>query len=652
MFRDKRGWFVVFFVALVYARTAWAAEPLSVWVVDPHTKVFRDARPPAAAEKIQMRAARNEYESAQIALLAGGSLKGVRVELSALRQEGGQTQIGPEHLTWNFVGFIPLVENTPKSEKRRVCTAPCEVPDPLLDRRSMDLEAGKTQPVWISAYVPADAAAGVYRGEAAVVAGDKRVTVPLELTVDPFALPKERHLFVTNWFRAENIAEAHKLELWSEPFWAMLRRYAENMAAHRQNVVLTPWSLVKVTRGADGKLSLDTSRFDRFVEVFEQAGMADRIELGHVAHFGPRGWGGNEIQLTTLGAIDQATGKEVKLGPEQGILPFLTALEKHLESRGWLAKAMIHVADEPSVNNVASWREVSAAVHKAAPRLRRIDAIETIDFTGALEVWVPKLSHFERWREAYEARRDGNEFWYYICCHPYGSVYPNRFLDSPLTDVRLLHWINFADDLSGYLHWGGNFWGDDPFGVPRKGLPPGDTHVIYPGSDGPLNSMRWEIARESLEDYEYLHLLASKSRQLKEQFGPAAAVIDPQRRARELCRALVPTITDVERDATRIEAVRNQVADEIVAMDQKPLALIQTEPAEGTTLVVGPIQVEVYGVAEPGATITVDGRAVAQHADGSFACGRSWPEDKTDMTIEVERDGQKKTIVRKFAVRQ
>lgn len=129
-----------------------------------------------------------------------------------------------------------------------------------------------------------------------------------------------------------------------------------------------------------------------------------------------------------------------------------------------------------------------------------IAAIETIDCSGALEVWVPQLSHFERWRQAYEARRGDNEFWYYICCNPYGAIYPNRFLDYPLSRIRVLHWLNFSERLSGYLHWGLNYWGADPFGTPSDRLPPGDTHVLYPGKQGPLSSIRWEIQRESIDE--------------------------------------------------------------------------------------------------------------------------------------------------------
>ncbi|NQT51421.1 DUF4091 domain-containing protein, partial [bacterium] len=524
----------------------------AVWAVDAHVKVFRDAVPPQKPDgALRLRAARNEYEPAQLAIRAAQPLRGLRIELAPLRNPSGAT-IGVEHQTWNFVGFIPLEKNTRDADQLRLRAAPCQVPDPLLDARTLDLPADTTQPVWLTVRVPKDAAPGVYTSQATVVAGQARVAVPVELTVDPFLLPDERHLFVTNWFRAEHFATAHKVAPWSEKHWALIGLYARNMAEHRHNVALVPWTLIAVAREADGTLSFDYSRFDRFVATFEQAGAADRLELGHLGHFGKGGWSGKEIVLRGVAATDRKTGKRVGLGRDDGLAPLLADLQHHLKKKGWLRKAMIHVADEPSINNLASWRQASAFVHEHAPGIRRIDAIEAIDFSGALDVWVPKLSHYERWRSAYNARRADGEFWFYICCHPYGNTYPNRFLDYPLAAVRVLHWINFAEDLTGYLHWGLTFWGDDPFGTPRGSLPPGDTHVLYPGTDGPLSSIRWEIQRESLEDFEYLHLLTAKTAAIKKRLGAAAASIRPNRRAKELCRRVVPAISATERDPARI----------------------------------------------------------------------------------------------------
>jgi len=623
----------------------------SLWVSNPLSKVFPDTpMPRGAPKKIVIWCARNEFESAQIAVRTSSALSGVTVQVSDLTHENDQSVLTSECVTWNFVGFIRLKKNTPHTPlEALVRKAPCDVPDVLLPDRARDIPAKRTQPIWLTFFVPKDARPGRYRGSVKVIVGPHHRSVPIELNVWPFMLPNKRHLFVTNWFSTGNIARAHKVKEWSEEFWAMLEKYFRNMAVHRQNVAWVPWSLIKVWREPDGKLSFDYSLFDRYVELMQKCGVADRIEIQHVARFG-QGWGGRTIVFRKLTVTDRKTGHRVALGFGQGLSKLLADLQRHLQERGWLRRAMIHIADEPSANNVASWREKSRLVHQTAPRLRRIDAIEASDFGDDLDVWVPKLSHLNVWFDDYKhAQARGAELWYYICCHPWGGRYPNRFLDYPLGKVRVLHWLNYAYGIQGYLHWGLNFWPADPFGVPRPNLPPGDTHVLYPGPDGPLSSLRWETQRDSLEDYEYLWLLTQKLATVKRRLGEAARDLDPAARARELSRRLVRGLADVTDDPQAIRATRRAIAEEIIAADQEPTVLFATRPPEHTKLVPGPIVVEVRGAVEPGATVKLNGTLHIEK-NGRFTGLCFLSEQRDFVQLTATRNGKTKALTRQFSI--
>jgi hypothetical protein len=109
---------------------------------------------------------------------------------------------------------------------------------------------------------------------------------------------------------------------------------------------------------------------------------------------------------------------------------------------------------------------------------------------------------------------EGGPVWAYFCCQPRGR-YLNRMLDTPLTKVRMSGWIMYRLGVAGFLHWGYNSWYRsqtteliDPFTVtdahawPNWGY--GDPFVVYPGPDGPLDSIRWEVFAESLQDYALL----------------------------------------------------------------------------------------------------------------------------------------------------
>src|SRR5207247_1457315 len=84
---------------------------------------------------------------------------------------------------------------------------------------------------------------------------------------------------------------------------------------------------------------------------------------------------------------------------------FLADLQRHLVERGWVEHALLHVADEPIAENVESWRALSRRVHAAAPRLRRIEAIQASDMDGDLEIWVVEESYLDRWYDRSRARR-------------------------------------------------------------------------------------------------------------------------------------------------------------------------------------------------------------------------------------------------------
>ncbi|WP_347242811.1 glycoside hydrolase domain-containing protein [Thermogutta sp.] len=640
---------------LGFVWTFWSSSlngvAAELWVEDIHTKVLRDARPSDhAPRECHLEAARNEYESAQLVVKSPTPVKEVTVKVSELLHENEKDRISEDHIRVRFIGYIHLDKNTPDSELVRVATAPCDVPDPLLEDSTIALAADQAQPVWITVFVPKDAKPGTYRGTVTVSLDGEETKLPITLKVFSFVLPAERHLFVTNWFNLGNIARAHRVELYSDAFWLILERYARNMAEHRQNVVLTPWSLIESARQQDGSLSFDYSRFDRFVETFLRAGVSDGIEISHLGY--PEGGWGGRVVLSKLRAKDVKTGSSVTLGYSEGLKPFLENLEHHLEEKGWLSKAMIHVSDEPAIMNVDSWREASALVRQAAPRIRRIDAIETTDFEGCLEIWVPKLSQYDAWRETFEKHRNSAELWYYICCHPFGNVYPNRFLDFPGTSVRVLHWINYRYDLKGYLHWGWNFWGENPFGVPRENLPPGDTHIVYPGRDGPLDSVRWEIQRESLEDFEYLYLLQNKIEQIRKHFGAAAQAIDPRQRPLELARRVVPDLVSVTRESSLIWQTRHLIAEEIEALDRPPVGLLMTQPSEGTILIHGPINLEIRGVVETGTEVLVNGNPVSVRPDGWFGCRAVPRGENGEVRVEFRKDHHTKTMTRYFTIRR
>jgi hypothetical protein len=90
-----------------------------------------------------------------------------------------------------------------------------------------------------------------------------------------------------------------------------------------------------------------------------------------------------------------------------------------------------------------------------------------------------------------------------------------RLLDTPLPKLRMAGWLFYKLNARGFLHWGHNYWFvfctstiSNPFTNPGMsaypGTPLGDCFVVYPGDNGPISSIRWEVFAESLQDYAML----------------------------------------------------------------------------------------------------------------------------------------------------
>ncbi|EPS70359.1 hypothetical protein M569_04401 [Genlisea aurea] len=113
---------------------------------------------------------------------------------------------------------------------------------------------------------------------------------------------------------------------------------------------------------------------------------------------------------------------------------------------------------------------------------------------------------------------NGEEWWTYVCMGP-SDPHPNWHLGMRGTQHRAVMWRVWKEGSSGFLYWGANCY--EKASVPsseirfRRGLPPGDGVLYYPGevfssSSEPVASLRLERLLSGLQDIEYLKLYSSR----------------------------------------------------------------------------------------------------------------------------------------------
>jgi len=534
---------------------AVTSSSFTAWPVDSLEKVRRDAGP-VAGGIITIEACRNEFVSAQIAVRAVKTLPDLRISIAPLKhQDSGAAGVEAQA---RFVGYVPISTNTPDTPKEELdCAAPCLVPDPLLLDETLCVDQDSTQPIWLTIFVPSDAAPGRWRGAALIAAGGETVELPINLLVHPIALPSQRHLYVTNWINRENFARHHGTEAYSPRFWQVVESYARNVAAHHQNVIPC-WEWPRICQEDDGKLSFDYSDYDRWIETFMRAGCSTLIEGGGFAR---RGLGQWEVPWFEWREphVRRRDGARVRMDPQTVIQQLVRSLVRHMKERGWHDRFIMHVVDEPAPHTEADYKRKSRLVHEWAPDVRYIEAMSLLDARGHLDIWVPNLDHFDQHRDHYLGLREqsGFQLWFYTCMFPTGR-YPNRFLDFSLLKTRILHWINWRYRLTGYLHWGLNYWTDDPFHQDRlrDSLPPGDCWIVYPGPDGPIESLRWEHMREGLQDFELLRLLDQRAQETGKSLGEADRI----------CADLAPGPLTYARHPAGLRAARRALTSAILSL--------------------------------------------------------------------------------------
>ncbi|HUT23066.1 MAG TPA: DUF4091 domain-containing protein, partial [Sumerlaeia bacterium] len=330
----------------------------------------------------------------------------------------------------------------------------------------------------------------------------------------------------TEWFAAETLANYYRIEPWSDAHWDWIKKVAADMARHHQDMILTPFfSLVKVARAASGRFRYDFRDLDRWVRIFKKAGV-DWIEGGHCAGrvagwMSQIGWRRFPVQGPDGKPIDTSRKAMSDEEFEPWMQAFLQTVHAHLKTRGWHKRYVQHVADEPVPDNEASWSHCARRTRQWLPGVQTIDAVMSGGLEGLIDLRVPQIQDIT----PDTPRNPKEDLWSYVCLAPQGQ-YPNRFLDYPSIRNRIIFWLSWSLDLKGFLHWGYSHWA--PWGgVPARidvspwldasgasiycqddnPLPSGDTHIVYPGRHTICSSLRWEVIRKGMEDFELLRML-------------------------------------------------------------------------------------------------------------------------------------------------
>jgi hypothetical protein len=455
-------------------------------------------------------------------------------------------------ITVRRVGYVPqwnFTADVPQCELDGWGHVPGLVPDPLYPEPKALVGPYGAQSFWITIEVSADARPGIRKLPVTFTSGALKepVTLTAELEISPVVLQPRQNFPVTHWWNADAIYDWHKLPVFGEQWWEITPAYLKNMLDHGSDVILVPIfymrreiverpsQLLIINEPAPGKYEFDWSRVKRFVDMAKKAGF-NKFEWSHF-------WQYKVDPSTTSVDTPQrlykwVDGKPQLLWPKNTeatgpifrnfLTQFLPEFEAFLNREGVLQSSFFHLSDEPGGDpkDLEAYRKARELLKELAPWMKVMDAMSDIRYgreKGLTDIPVPAVHAAQGYID------EKIPHWVYYCTGPRGA-YLNRFFDTSLSKIRMSGWLFHRLGARGFLHWGYNYWYVmdlsfnertqvlvDPFtdgaaGTTAGGAgePYGDSFVVYPGAKGPIDSIRWEVFAESLQDYALLQTCGIK----------------------------------------------------------------------------------------------------------------------------------------------
>ncbi|MBK6998569.1 MAG: DUF4091 domain-containing protein [Rhodoferax sp.] len=516
----------------------------TIWTTTPADRVFPDsAVPTMAGSGIKVYAAKNEFEPFVVVIRPSAAAV-VNVSVPDFGV-GTQTELYQ-------VKNVNVIQ--PSDALGRIGPHPDPL-WPLGSGATVELTANANTVFWFSVHVTAGATSGDRTGMVRIAGVD----IPVTLHVFNFAIPGEMHVETQMNHSDQTILSKYGVTGTGEEYWTYVDKIKQYFADHRLTPRSAMWSGGLSSAGGGPYIDYDCNGnlIDQDgVWGFEQPAARYLGGTGLMNGLFPQPFNGGigfpSFQAMTFktndasadqrpasfcgqtrSSADWVVGNNPASPYNQAWFSYMGAVQRYLTRMGYLDKAYHYFANEPQNQedyDAVAW--YSRYLKQAAPGIKlmvsenaRSEIYANANYVAdhQIDIWLPVLQEFNPSVAHEREINHGEASWIYFL-HSTRPPYFNPItLDHPGIESKLTGWFLWKYRLRGIAYYAVNDWSQNPWTAdPRMGTSHnGDTFLLYPPAttgDGSIAyganrhrfvpSVRFELMRDSLDDYEYLYLLA------------------------------------------------------------------------------------------------------------------------------------------------
>lgn len=520
-----------------------ARDGVSIYIASSLDRIFQDGNTllkPDFADIADISLARNEYESFQVVVTAKKrNIRGVSLAISDLTDLKTANRIDKQNISWRIVGYVPT--ERPYYRVRYVG----QWPDPLLPPGATDISENTTQPFWVTVYVPENTPAGKYEGTITILETGKKIDqIPLYVQVHNFSLPRASSLKTAFDFYGH------------ETFKRYPQRERENTVGYQARLAALNDSFITemLKYRMNPILNLDPANNQELANVDRYCVLGlNNFSVGKRGGTLNNNWPQDEEGIQKLMMLYRTYGEILKLNR---LLPY----------------TYIYTWDEGDIGNPQVAR-ICAMIHKAHPGLKNMvcyhgfwDVEKDPDWGKDIDIWCFQIDNFNE-QMMRKLQERGKEIWMYVS-GPGDTGSPNLALDFDSIDYRIIPWLCWKYDIKGFLYWCVNWWPlADPFKTAKNTTweQNGNGLLFYPGENGPIASLRLEIFRDGMEDYEYVQLLMKNLMKIKDRKSqePYKTFFQDSIKLLTVDERIAFSMTDFDKSGEELKARRTAIAEKI-----------------------------------------------------------------------------------------